>query len=77
MLTGSVVFDREGDLEKLWAHVHDPPRRLVALNPELPPGLQDVLDRALAKLGRPPAVRDTAGAGRNRGARARLTAGSS
>ena len=25
MLTGSVVFDREGDLEKLWAHVHDPP----------------------------------------------------
>jgi serine/threonine protein kinase len=49
MLTGSVVFDREGDLEKLWAHVHDPPRRLVALNPELPPGLQDVLDRALAK----------------------------
>ncbi len=49
MLTGSVVFEREGDLEKLWAHVHDPPRRLRALNPELPPGLQDVLDRALAK----------------------------
>ena len=49
MLTGSVVFDREGDLEKLWAHVHDPPRRLVGLNPELPPGLQDVLDRALAE----------------------------
>ncbi len=49
MLTGSVVFDRENDLEKLWAHVHDPPRRLVALNPELSPDLQDVLDRALAK----------------------------
>ncbi|HTP21821.1 MAG TPA: protein kinase [Solirubrobacteraceae bacterium] len=49
MLTGDVVFDREGDLEKLWAHVHDPPRRLAAVNPELPPGLQDVLDRALAK----------------------------
>ena len=49
MLTGSVVFDRDNDLEKLWAHVHDPPRRLVALNPELSPGLQDVLDRALAK----------------------------
>jgi DNA-binding NarL/FixJ family response regulator len=49
MLTGSVVFDRENDLEKLWAHVHDPPRRLAALNPNLPPGLQDVLDRALAK----------------------------
>jgi len=49
MLTGSVVFDRDNDLEKLWAHVHDPPRRLVALNPDLPSALQDVLDRALAK----------------------------
>jgi DNA-binding NarL/FixJ family response regulator len=49
MLTGSVVFDRENDLEKLWAHVHDPPRRLMALDPDLPPDLQDVLDRALAK----------------------------
>ena len=49
MLTGSVVFDRDNDLEKLWAHVHDPPRRLVAMNRNLPAGLQDVLDRALAK----------------------------
>jgi len=49
MLTGRVVFDRETDLEKLWAHVHDPPRRLATLNRDLPPGLQDVLDRALAK----------------------------
>jgi DNA-binding NarL/FixJ family response regulator len=49
MLTGKVVFDRDNDLEKLWAHVHDPPPRLVALNRDLPPGLQGVLDRALAK----------------------------
>ena len=49
MLTGSLVFDRDNDLEKLWAHVHDRPRRLAALNPELPPGFQDVLDRGLAK----------------------------
>jgi DNA-binding NarL/FixJ family response regulator len=49
MLTGRVVFDRETELEKLWAHVHDPPRRLATLNSDLPPGLQDVLDRALAK----------------------------
>jgi DNA-binding NarL/FixJ family response regulator len=49
MLTGRVVFDRDGDLEKLWAHVHDPPPRLVALNSELPTGFQQVLDRALAK----------------------------
>ena len=49
MLTGSVIFDRDNDLETLWAHVHDPPRPLRALNPDLPPQLQDVLDRALAK----------------------------
>ena len=49
MLTGSVVFDRDNDLEKLWAHVHDPPSRLRALNPDLPDGLQAVLDRGLAK----------------------------
>jgi DNA-binding NarL/FixJ family response regulator len=49
MLAGSVVFDRDSDMEKLWAHVHDPPRRLLTLNPDLPPRLQDVLDRGLAK----------------------------
>jgi len=49
MVTGRVVFDRETDLEKLWAHVHDPPPRLNGLNRDLPPGLQDVLDRALSK----------------------------
>ena len=47
MLTGRVVFERDGDLEKLWAHVHDRPPRLPQR--EMPPGLQDVLDRALAK----------------------------
>jgi protein kinase-like protein/response regulator receiver domain-containing protein len=47
MLTGRVVFDRPGELETLWAHVHDPLPRLV--NPEVPAGLQAVLDRALAK----------------------------
>lgn len=47
MLAGRVVFDRDGELEKLWAHVHDPPPRLPA--GQVPPGLQHVLDRALAK----------------------------
>ncbi|HTU86348.1 MAG TPA: protein kinase [Solirubrobacteraceae bacterium] len=47
MLAGRVLFQRDGDLEKLWAHVHDPPPRLI--QPELPTGLQKVLDRALAK----------------------------
>jgi DNA-binding NarL/FixJ family response regulator len=47
MLAGRVVFERDGDLEKLWAHVHDRPPRLPRR--EMPPGVQDVLDRALAK----------------------------
>jgi serine/threonine protein kinase len=34
-------------ISKLWAHVHDRPPRLPKR--EMPPGLQDVLDRALAK----------------------------
>lgn len=49
MLTGSVVFDRDSDLAKLWAHVHDPPPRLRSIRPELPEALEAVLDRALAK----------------------------
>lgn len=47
MLSGRVVFDRAGELEKLWAQVHEPPPRLPTAG--LPPGLQAVLDRALAK----------------------------
>jgi serine/threonine protein kinase len=49
MLTGRVLFAHGGELDKLLAHVHDPPPKLLAVNPGLPRGLQDVLDRALAK----------------------------
>jgi DNA-binding NarL/FixJ family response regulator len=48
-LTGRVLFDRHSELDKLWAHVHDPPARLLSIDPSLPPGLADALDRALAK----------------------------
>jgi DNA-binding NarL/FixJ family response regulator len=49
MLTGELVFDRDSDLEKIWAHVHDPPPLLRSVRPDLPPGLEDVLAQALAK----------------------------
>ncbi|HET6867356.1 MAG TPA: protein kinase [Solirubrobacteraceae bacterium] len=49
MLSGTVPFARDNPLEKLWAHVHDPPPKLVSVAPGLPTGLEDVLDRALAK----------------------------
>jgi serine/threonine protein kinase len=48
-LTGTVVYERDSDVEKLWAHIHDPPPALLEVRPELPRGLEVVLDRALAK----------------------------
>ena len=48
-LTGAVVFDRDSDLDKLWAHVHEPPPALLELRPELPAALGDTVAHALAK----------------------------
>jgi serine/threonine-protein kinase len=48
-LTGVVVYERDSDLGKLWAHVHEPPRPLLEVRPDLPPDLAGVLARALAK----------------------------
>jgi DNA-binding NarL/FixJ family response regulator len=49
ILTGELVFDRHSDLEKIWAHVHDPPPRLRSVRPDVPQGLEDVLTRSLSK----------------------------
>jgi DNA-binding NarL/FixJ family response regulator len=48
-LTGTVLYERGSDVEKMWAHIHDPPPRLTDLCPGLPHRLADVLERALAK----------------------------
>jgi DNA-binding NarL/FixJ family response regulator len=48
-LTGTVVYERESDVEKMWAHIHDPPPALLEVAPELPRRLEVVLERALAK----------------------------
>jgi DNA-binding NarL/FixJ family response regulator/tRNA A-37 threonylcarbamoyl transferase component Bud32 len=48
-VSGVVPFARPNDLEKMWAHVHDPPPDLVEIRPELPPALGDVVARAMAK----------------------------
>jgi DNA-binding NarL/FixJ family response regulator len=48
-LTGSVVYDKESDVEKMWAHIHEPPPALLAVRPDLPPSLGDAVERALAK----------------------------
>ena len=49
-LTGSVVYDKDSDVEKMWAHIHEPPPDLLDVRPELPPSLGDAVERALAKL---------------------------
>lgn len=70
-LTGGVLFDRDSDLDKLWAHVHEPPPKLRSVIPDVPAGLQDVLTRALAK---DPDERPQSAGELARGARAALVA---
>jgi CheY-like chemotaxis protein len=49
-LTGAVVYDKDSDVEKMWAHVHEPPPALLDVCPELPASLGDAVERALAKI---------------------------
>ena len=48
-LTGTVLYEKDSDVEKLWAHIHEPPPALLDVRPELPPSLGDAVERALAK----------------------------
>jgi serine/threonine protein kinase len=48
-LTGSPPYPREGDEAKLWAHLSEPPPAPSDHVPGLPPGLDGVVARALAK----------------------------
>ena len=49
MLTKRVPFERANDHAKLWAHLADPPPRPSTVRPELPPELDAVVLRAMAK----------------------------
>jgi len=48
-LTGTVPYDRDSDLDKLWAHAHEAPPALRDTRPDLPAELGDVLARSMAK----------------------------
>ena len=48
-LTGSVVFPRGTEAAVLYAHTNEPPPSASSRRPELPPALDDVFTRALAK----------------------------
>ncbi|MFF3213253.1 serine/threonine-protein kinase [Streptomyces sp. NPDC002886] len=49
MMAGAPPFQRDEDMALLWAHQYDPPPPLTSLRPDLPPGVDEVLARALAK----------------------------
>ena len=57
-LAGAVPYERASDLDKLWAHVHQPPPALHDVRPDLPRELSDVLIRGMAKdrANRPPSA---------------------
>jgi serine/threonine-protein kinase len=48
-LTGSPPFMRDSDLRVIFAHVNEPPPLLTATRPELPPQIDAVVQKALAK----------------------------
>lgn len=48
-LTGTVPYGGDSLMAALWAHVNDPPPRASERNPELPPVLDPVFARGLAK----------------------------
>ena len=48
-LSGTVPYDRDSDLDKVWAHVHQAPPSLEDVRPDLPVELGRVLARAMAK----------------------------
>lgn len=49
LLTGSAPYRCDSDLALLWAHLHDPPPMATEARPGLPPALDPVLAKALAK----------------------------
>jgi serine/threonine protein kinase len=48
-LTGAPPFDRDGDLQVVFAHLKEPPPLVTALRPDLPEAIDEVLQKALAK----------------------------
>jgi outer membrane biosynthesis protein TonB len=48
-LTGHVPFERDSDVAKMWGHINDPPVTPSSVVPGLPPELDAVVLRAMAK----------------------------
>jgi serine/threonine-protein kinase len=48
-LAGAPPFPKERDVEVLYAHIQDPPPKVTVARPDLPPALDDVIIKAMAK----------------------------
>jgi serine/threonine protein kinase len=48
-LTGVVPFAREETAALMWAHVHDEPPPVTARRPDLPPEIDNIVSKAMAK----------------------------
>src|SRR6516164_4037443 len=48
-LTGRVPFEKDLDAAVIWAHVEEQPARPTSLRPDLPPAVDEVFARVLAK----------------------------
>ena len=48
-LTGHVPYERNTELDVMWAHLNDDPPPITDLRPDLPEGLDAVIAKALAK----------------------------
>ena len=49
-LAGGPPFQRDDSMELLWAHQYDQPPALSERRPDAPPGMDEVVARALAKV---------------------------
>src|SRR5262249_1179552 len=49
LIAGTCPFERESEVELLWAHQNEIPRPLSEVCPGMPPGLSDLVARMLAK----------------------------
>ncbi len=49
ILTGRTPFDADTPIAVVLKHLSDPVPRLLDLNPDLPPGCQEIVERAMAK----------------------------
>jgi serine/threonine protein kinase len=48
-LTGHVPYERDNEVAVLWAHVQDTPPRVTDRRPDLPPAVDGVVTRAMAR----------------------------